>query len=79
MTNETRQRIVYVAADFLSTAIAVLLYNCVRYTINQPPTGFSSLSGYLMSRTVMLEQFLFPLLMLGVYWLTGYYANVMLK
>ncbi len=69
----------YVAADFLSTAIAVLLYNCVRYTINQPPTGFNSLSGYLLSDTVLLEQFLFPLLMLGVYWLTGYYSNVMLK
>lgn len=79
MTPETRQRIVYVAADFLSTAIAVLLYNCVRYSINQPSTGFGTLSGYLRSGSVMLEQLLFPLLMLGVYWLTGYYSNVMLK
>lgn len=77
MSKETLHRLVYVAGDFISTSIAVLLYNIYRF--HHDTSGFDSLTTYLTNDAVELEQLLIPVFMLGVYWLTGYYNTVFLK
>lgn len=80
MTSENRQRARYLVGDFVATNVAWFIFNIIRYYI-LPKTafGFASLGTYLESTTVMLGQFVFPLLMLGIYWLSGYYNVVFHK
>ncbi|WP_295728913.1 sugar transferase [uncultured Muribaculum sp.] len=73
-----RHRVIYISVDFITTAFAVLLYNTLRYHID-PAAAHGSLAAFLWDRSVMLEQVLFPILMIGIYWLSGYYNNVFLK
>lgn len=68
-----RLRILCVAADWLSTAVAWLLFDIARYHILA--SGFHSLESFLLSATVMTGQIAFPTAMLGIYWLTGYYND----
>lgn len=68
-----RLRILCVAADWLSTAVAWLLFDIARFHLLD--SGFGSLESFLLSGTVMTGQILFPTVMLGIYWLTGYYNN----
>lgn len=80
MIGERRQRMNYVLADFVSTNIAWLLFNVVRYTfIESNELSFHSLSDFLTSTTVMLGQLVLPLMMLAIYYLSGYYNKVFLK
>lgn len=75
-----RHRCIYVVMDFFMTAVAMLLYNILRYHID--PSAWrthSSLQSFLLNSHVMLEQILFPCLMLGIYWISGYYNQVFLK
>ena len=70
----------YVLADFVSTNIAWLLFNVVRYTfIESNELSFHSLSDFLTSTTVLLGQLVLPLMMLAIYYLSGYYNKVFLK
>lgn len=78
MTQMQRHRVIYISVDFITTAFAVLLYNTLRYHID-PAAAHGSLAAFLWDRSVMLEQVLFPILMIGIYWLSGYYNNVFLK
>lgn len=68
-----RLRILCVAADWLSTSVAWLLFDIARF--NLLDSGFSTLGSFLLSATVMTGQIAFPTAMLGVYWLTGYYND----
>lgn len=70
---------IYVAGDFISTNIAVLLFNIYRYNHINNVLWFDSLTEYLLYYPVELEQLLVPLVMLGIYWITGYYNTVFLK
>lgn len=80
MTPRSRQRLIYVAGDYLATNVAWLLFNAARYYLLPRRTwSFHSLEGYLTSTTVVAGQILFPLLMLGIYWISGYYENVFRK
>lgn len=79
MTLTARQRLMYIVGDFLSTNVAVCLFAVVRYYIDELSAHFGSLQNYLMHRPVMEEQILFPLGMLFVYWLSGYYNQVFMK
>lgn len=79
MNKEHLHRLVYVVGDFLSTNVAVLLFNIYRYTHIPGAVDFNSLEKYLTYRLVELEQLLVPIVMLGIYWITGYYNSVFLK
>ena len=72
MTGERRQRLIYVIGDFLSSNVAWFLFNLVRYHLGFVK-GQMSLSSFLLSHNVVLGQLLFPLLMMFVYYLSGYY------
>lgn len=80
MISGTRQRINYIVGDFLSTNVAWFLFNIVRFhSIEEVSVQFDTLADYLGSRTVVAGQVLFPVLMLGLYYLSGYYNRVFLK
>ncbi|MCM1093247.1 MAG: sugar transferase [Bacteroides sp.] len=69
----------YIAGDFLSTNIAVGLFAIARYYIDDASRHFGSLWLYLQHGPVVEEQLLFPLGMLFIYWLSGYYNRVFMK
>ncbi len=80
MTSQRRQLLKYVCADYVSTNLAWLVFNCIRYyLLAVTNSGFNSLQGYLTSRTIVTGQVLFPLAMLGIYWLSGFYNQVFRK
>lgn len=79
MTLHARHRILYVTADFLATNLAVWLFNFMRYHIEVSARTFGSLWSFLSHTPVMVEQIVFPFVMLGIYWLSGYYNEVFMK
>ncbi len=79
MISKTRQRINYIVGDFLSTNVAWLLFNVVRYHSIESANSFNTFGDYLASKMVVYGQILFPILMLGLYYLSGYYNQVFLK
>ena len=79
MISEKRQRCKYVIGDLLSTNIAWLLFNLFRYRWVDNASFFNSLTSFLTSENVIVGQIIIPLLMLGLYYLSGYYNNVFLK
>lgn len=80
MLTQTRQRFIYVVGDFLSTALAWFLFNIFRFIdIVEANSGWGSLKSFLLSPTILLGQVLFPVGMLMLYWLSGYYNRPFLK
>ena len=63
----------------MSTNIAWLLFNLFRYRWVDNASFFKSLSSFLTSDSVVLGQIFFPLLMVGIYYLSGYYNQAFLK
>lgn len=81
MRTVTKQRILYVAGDFLATSLAWFLFNLVRY---KQLTGlqtifFSSFEAFYRVQPVIYGQVFFPLLMMGIYVLSGYYNNPLFR
>lgn len=72
MTSEQIQRMKYVIGDYLSSNVAWLLFNVLRYNLGFV-RGHVSLMPFLMSYNVIVGQIVFPLLMMLVYYLSGYY------
>lgn len=73
MITKRRLRIRYAATDYLATNIAWFLFIAVRWYLADEPVPFATLLRW---TPVWGGQLFFPLLMLGVYWLSGYYNNV---
>lgn len=70
----TRQRLKYVASDLVTTAIAFFVFDICRFYILYNGINFyQSLSDYLMTGKLILEQIFIPVALLAVYWLSGYY------
>ncbi|MCM1349202.1 MAG: sugar transferase [Firmicutes bacterium] len=76
MISQSRLVTTYVLADWLSTSLAVLLFNVSRYILLPTAKNFYSLADFLSSPTVIAGQILFPLGMLVIYYMSGYYSNV---
>lgn len=82
MISVQTQRMKYVIGDYVMSNIAIFLYNCIRFTIGDTrmaEQGFFSLKAFLLSPNVVLGQVLFPLSMMVVYYLSGYYTEVFRK
>lgn len=77
MNPEIRQKLKYLAADYISANIAVFLFNVFRY-YDKPLEiqELFSLEAFLLSPMVLLGQVIFPLFMLGVYYLAAGYDNM---
>ena len=81
MTSESKQRAWLIASDYVTTNIALLVYNVLRYYMlpEMPGRGFSTLQSFLTYRTIALEQLLFPIFMLGVYFMAGCYNRGLMR
>lgn len=80
MIQERKLTALYVLTDLISTSIALLLFNIFRYSeLPVAYTSFASLKTFLLSGMVIVGQIGFPLLMLGLYYLSGFYNSVALK
>ncbi len=69
----------YVTADYATTSIAVFLFSIIRYRLDVNAGGFGSMQQFLLNVTVLVEQLVYPPVMLGIYWLSGYYNDVVMK
>lgn len=76
MTAENRHRLQYVLTDYLTTSVAWLLFNVVRYYTLDEVNYDNSLSRYLYFGMVLVGQAVIPLAMMAIYWLSGFYSNV---
>lgn len=75
--SERRLRAAYLLTDWLSTNAAWLLFDIFRYLLlPTQATGHHTLGTFLLSGPVMLGQLLFPLMMVVLYALSGYYEDV---
>ena len=80
MISVSHQRIRYIIGDMLSSVVAWTAFNVTRYYVGERAIyEFSSLKSYLTSDMVILGEFLFPLLMLFVYAISGFYNEVFRK
>lgn len=81
MINETRQRLTYVVSDLLSTSLAWLLFNTLRFytTVITNEPYYNKLGDFLLLKPVLIGQLVFPLMMLTLYYLSGYYNRVFFK
>ena len=64
------QRLKYVLSDWVLSSVAFFIFNILRSRLlysNQDVWGF------VLSPKLLVEQAIVPLLMLGIYWLSGYY------
>ena len=77
-----RHRLPYVLGDWIMSSAAMFLYNILRYYIDAEKItmqGFGSVSSFLSSSNVAIGQICFPVAMVGIFWLSGYYNNVFRK
>ena len=67
MTKENRQRLVYIVLDYLSTNVAWLLFNIIRFaTIAGRQHQFPTLETYLEDPQVILGQIIVPIVAMAV-------------
>lgn len=59
--------------DFFTTSVAFFIFNLVRFHLLEESTTFSTWQNYVLSTKIVAEQILIPLVLLGTYWLSGYY------
>ncbi len=74
MISATFQRIKYIVGDYLTANVGLCLFNIVRFfTLDRTNTGFGDLGAFLMSPNLLIEQIIIPLVLLFIYYLSGYY------
>lgn len=78
MRNECRQRAICVAADYITVSIGLLFFNILRFHYFSDYVS-SHLSHFLMSRPVVMGEIIIPLVMLLIFYLSGYYYNVVFR
>lgn len=81
MITEKQQRRRYVVADFIATSLAWFAFNIIRYNQIVVPQelAFSSFKAYYKLPPVIYGQIFFPLLMMGLYYLSGYYNRPLFR
>jgi len=68
-----KERLKCIAMDYIASLAALILFNIFRYYILQNQFTGVSLWKFLCYSNLRLEELIFPPLMLGIYWLSGYY------
>ncbi len=68
-----RQRLTYVVTDWVTANVAFLCFNVVRYLLLGGVADSDHLFLFLDSTKLLVEQVIVPVVMLGIYWLSGYY------
>lgn len=68
-----RLRWAYVVTDVITTSVALFLYNVFRWSFVSDSV---SLGYYMIMPKIIGGQLIFTLLLMGIYWLSGYYNKV---
>ena len=80
MISEKRQRCTYIVSDLLTSGLAWFLFNVIRFNdVVAPRENYPPFADFLSVKPVWLGLICFPLLMLGIYYLSGYYNKVFIK
>lgn len=80
MISAARQRIRFVIGDLLSSVVAWTAFNYARfYNGGRALYEFPDIKAFFTSENVVVGEIVFPLLMLGVYALSGFYNDVFRK
>ena len=75
---QLRLRISYILADYISVSVAWFVFTVIRY-LNLDFEYEILLKDFLLMDMVPVGMVVFPLGMLGLYWMSGYYDDVFLK
>lgn len=73
--NSNNLRLLCVVTDWWSTFVAFFCFNVFRYFYMNLEPSFLGLDNYLSTPKLIAEQIFVPVVLLGVYWLSGYYNN----
>ena len=81
MMSTLLQRMKYIISDYVMCNIAWLLFLWVRFEMgeNSHTIGYDSFGHYMRNPYVIAGQIAFPLIMLAIFWLSGYYNEVWRK
>lgn len=80
MVNATRQRWIYIGGDYLATSLAWFVFSIIRFfNVVSRYEHYPTLSDFLSVPPVLLGQIFFPVLMMGLYYISGYYNRVFFK
>ena len=71
--NIAKQRLKCIVTDWVTTSVAFLAFNVFRFFYLDIGDEFDELLHFLGSGKMILEQVTVPILLLFVYWLSGYY------
>lgn len=67
----------YILADYLSTVVGVMVFTFVRFfMVSDIRLKYVGMADFFYSPGLKLTLAIFPLFMLGLYYLSGYYVNV---
>lgn len=69
----------YVLCDYVTSNIAWLLFNIGRFYMPTVESGYIELSRFLLSANVLWGQLYIPMIMMAVYYLSGYYNQAFFK
>ncbi len=73
-----RHRLTFVITDYLTTLVAWTIFNLVRYFTLGEVNFSATLIDFFCYDPVILGEIFIPLIMIGIYWLSGFY-NVILN
>ncbi len=68
-----KQSIKYFVGDLLTGNVAFFLFNIARFHLLQSDSTVGNLWEFVFSKKLLLEQLTIPLVMCGIFWLSGYY------
>lgn len=68
-----RQRFICVFTDWLTTSVAFFAFDIFRFFFLKVGDEFGELCDFLLSSKLIMEQIFVPIMLLFVYWLSGYY------
>lgn len=76
MISQKRLRTKYILADFFSANVAFFLFDVARFYLNpNVANDFRSLASYLSDPLMIWEQILIPVVLLAVYFFSGFYNH----
>ncbi len=76
MASVRMERMKLVLTDWITANLSFILFNLLRYMESSwIPHSLESAVRYLFQPKICLEQFVFPIALLALYWLSGFYNN----
>lgn len=75
----TRQRLTYILSDFLAVNVAWCVFNIIRFCTLPVNSQLSSLGEYYSMPMIIVGQIVFPLMMVCLFAVSGYYNSVFFK